>query len=74
MLIPESYLFHEVQDALMAALARGLPAQHHVTLGGLGDREVGGRSRNNTLWKTTRKVRGTYSGKPRTLRHRFLYR
>lgn len=65
MLIPESYLFHKVQNALMATLARGFPAQHHVTLGGLGDREVCGRPRNNTLWKTTRKVRGTDSGKPR---------
>lgn len=64
MLIPESYLFHKVQDALMATLARGFPAQHHVTLGGLSDREVCGRSRNNTLWKTTRKVRAHTLGNP----------
>lgn len=49
MLIPESYLFHKVQNALMATLGRGLPAQHHIAMGGLSDREVCGRSRNNTL-------------------------
>lgn len=49
MFIPGPYLFYKVQDTLMATLLRGLPAQHHVALGGLDDREVCGGPGNNTL-------------------------
>ena len=49
LLLLESHLFYKVQDAFMATLAGGLPAQHHIALCGLNDREVGGGPGNNTL-------------------------
>ena len=58
LLLLESHLFYKVQDAFMATLAGGLPAQHHIALRGLNDGEVGGGPGNNTLWKTTGKREG----------------
>ena len=49
MLLPESHLFYKIQDAFMATLAGGLPAQHHIALRGLNDGEVSGGPGNNTL-------------------------
>lgn len=49
MIVLGSYLFYKVHDAFMASLPRGFPAQHYITPGGLGDREVCGGPRNDTL-------------------------